>query len=175
MWRGGWGWPPGTADTWAAARSRFTQLLGPESQWPRISPTPGSITGSLGAVRSPFPRPDMRPPPHASLGVPHLVPRCAIILSSAEKLSIYPSFSPWSFLLLRIPDTAAFKRSSPWLCLRTPFLPTRDLPFASPSPPEEPPIHTCPFFLKSSRYFRPPAFCGVPKREKASRISAIGF
>lgn len=142
----------------------------------------GSATGSLGAVRPWFPRPgNPRLCPALAPCDPLLGRDLAIILPSAEKRSVYPSFSPWSFLFQGIPGPATLERFPPWLCLQTPFLPSGDFPCTPSSPPRGVSIHASPFFLKLSRLFHPPVLCRAPKdphlqsERKASPTSATGF
>ena len=156
-----WDRPPGTADAQAAPRSRFTQFLSPGSSSPHL-PT-SSATGSLGT--SLFPVPPCGVPP-ARPGAPHLCLAARKVPcdhpSLLRETSIYPSFSPWSFLLLRTPDIAALERSPPWLCLKTPFLPSGDLPSTLPSPPGGALYSHTPILPQTLTYFHPPAFCGGP-------------
>lgn len=157
-----WDRPPGTADAQAAPRSRFTQFLSPGSSSPHL-PT-SSATGCLGTSLFPFPHCGVAP---ARPGAPHLCLTARKVPcdhpSLLRETSIYPSFSPWPFLLLRTPDIHRCTREVPTLALsQDPFPSFR-----------RPPLHTAftsggalyphtPILPQTLTYFHPPAFCGGP-------------
>lgn len=148
---GTWGWDgPPAPQTGGYSLFSFTQI-----------PSPPRRLGSSHPLSHWLARSSVFPVPPA--GYPRFytaLPFCvlllgrdlAIILPSAEKRSTYPSFSTGSFPFQRTPSHCC-PRETPAVDLTgnpSPSFVSGDLPFTQPSPPEEPSIHTTPFFLKLS-------------------------
>lgn len=143
---------PGTAD------NRLQHAPGLRSSSNSEACRPRSATGYARSSR-------FRCPGWVPLALPGapptlLVPRCeegtlrsSFHLPRNAPFTLNSHPSPSSF---REPLTLLHSRNSPpWLSLKTPYLPSGDLPVTSPSPTESPLSHT-PFFLKLSRYFHHP-------------------